>query len=75
MSCSNEIVPTLEEVLNDLRQAIKEERISYGEIALLQTLGDEGLIPDHDLDLLQWAGVEEEEVQSGEYAKRAKEVL
>lgn len=63
---------TLEETLEVLREAIREERISYYQLYVLQSLGDEGLIPDDDLELLQWAGVEEEDYVSGEYAKRAK---
>lgn len=43
--------------LEYLRQEIRAERISYGEIAELQSLVD--YIDDGDVELLQWAGVEE----------------
>jgi len=45
------------ERLEYLRQEIKAERISYGEISELQSLVD--YIDDGDVELLQWAGVEE----------------
>jgi len=43
--------------LEYLRQEIRKERISYGEIAELQNLA--GYIDKNDVELLQWAGVEE----------------
>lgn len=43
--------------LEYLRGEIKAERISYGEIAELQSLTD--YIEDGDIELLQWAGIEE----------------
>ena len=43
--------------LEELRQAIQNENISYGEIAELQSLAEH--IDKDDLLLLQWAGVEE----------------
>ena len=43
--------------LEYLREEIKHERISYGEIAELQSLV-EYIAPD-DVLLLEWAGVEE----------------
>ena len=45
------------ERLEYLRQEIRAERISYGEIVELQSLVD--YIDDGDVELLQWAGVEE----------------
>lgn len=51
--------PQLEERLNYLRGQIEDECISYGEIAELQDLASQGLIPGHDLVLKQWAGVPE----------------
>jgi hypothetical protein len=45
------------ERLEYLRGEIKAERISYGEIAELQSLT--GHIDRDDVELLQWAGVEE----------------
>tara|TARA_R110001592_G_scaffold266953_2_gene532830 strand:- start:669 stop:845 length:177 start_codon:yes stop_codon:yes gene_type:complete len=45
------------ERLEYLRQEIRAERISYGEIIELQSLVD--FIDDGDVELLQWAGVEE----------------
>ncbi len=47
------------EALDYLRGEIEAERISMGEIIYLQGMAEEGLIPDHDLVLLQWAGVPE----------------
>ena len=43
--------------LEYLRAEIKAERISYGEIAELQSLAKH--IDKNDVELLQWAGVEE----------------
>ena len=50
------------ERLEYLREQIKGECISYGEIVELQTLA--GYIPAGDVELLQWAGVEEEATTS-----------
>lgn len=47
----------IQQRLNYLRQEIEAERISYGEIAELQSLVD--YIPQDDTLLLQWAGVPE----------------
>jgi len=41
--------------LEELRQAIKDENISYGEISELQSLVD--YIEKDDVELLEWAGV------------------
>ncbi len=46
--------------LDYLRGEIEAERISMGEIVELQNLAADGLIPDHDLVLLQWANVPED---------------
>ena len=43
--------------LKQIRQAIREENISYGEIVELQGLIKH--IDEDDIELLQWAGVEE----------------
>ena len=43
--------------LEYLRKEIKAERISYGEIAELQSLAEH--IDENDVLLLEWAGVEE----------------
>lgn len=48
---------TIKDRLEYLRQEIKAERISYGEIVELQSLKDH--IDLNDVELLQWAGVEE----------------
>lgn len=45
--------------LEEIRQSIKNENISYGEIAELQELKDQ--IDPSDIELLQWAGVKEVE--------------
>ncbi len=45
--------------LNQLRKVIESETISYGELIELQGLGEDGLIPEGDVLLLQWAGVPE----------------
>jgi hypothetical protein len=48
--------------LEELRTEIRAERISYGEIAELQSLAQ--YIEPGDVELLQWAGVPEQD--SGE---------
>jgi len=45
--------------LEDLRKSLENETISYGELIELQGLGEDGLIPDGDVDLLEAAGVRE----------------
>ena len=45
--------------LDYLRGEIKAERISYGEIEELQNLGTQGLIPESDVVLREWAGIPE----------------
>ena len=47
----------MNERLEYLRSQIRAECISYAEIAELQDLADE--IEDHDVELLEWAGVPE----------------
>ena len=42
-----------------LRGEIEAERISYGEIEELQNLGTQGLIPEDDVLLREWAGLPE----------------
>ena len=49
---------TTKQRLEEIRQSIRNENISYGEIAELQELIDE--IEAHDVELLQWAGAEEQ---------------
>jgi hypothetical protein len=48
--------------LEYLRSQIKAERISYSELAELQSLADK--IDPHDVELLEWAGVSEEEAMA-----------
>lgn len=48
---------TIAERLEYLRREIRAECISYGEIAELQSLAEH--IDADDVELLQWAGVEE----------------
>jgi Trk K+ transport system NAD-binding subunit len=48
---------TTQERLEELRGAIQAERISYGEIAELQSLAEH--IDPSDVELLEWAGVDE----------------
>jgi hypothetical protein len=43
--------------LEEIRVEIQNERISYGEIVELQSLVEH--IDKNDVELLQWAGVEE----------------
>ena len=43
--------------LEYLRQEIRKEKISYGEIAELQNLAKH--IDKNDTELLQWAGIKE----------------
>lgn len=49
--------PTPRERLEYLRGEIRAERISYGEIAELESLA--GHIEEGDVELLEWAGVPE----------------
>lgn len=51
----------IEERLEELRQAIRDENISYGEIVELQSLAR--YIDEDDVELLEWAGVEEDLVR------------
>ena len=48
---------TIAQRLEYLRGEIRAERISYGEIAELQSLAEH--IDAGDVELLEWAGVEE----------------
>lgn len=50
--------------LEYLRQEIRAECISYGEIAELQALAQ--YIDSGDAELLEWAGVEEKETHDGQ---------
>jgi hypothetical protein len=45
--------------LEYLRGEVRAERISYGEIAELQGLGEQGHIPADDVELREWAGLPE----------------
>lgn len=57
--------------LEYLRGEIRAERISWGEIAELQSLADE--IDADDVELLQWAGVPEFEDADDSIVARIKE--
>lgn len=48
---------TIKDRLEYLRKEIEAERISYGEIAELQSLAQ--YIPDDDVVLKEWAGIPE----------------
>lgn len=48
---------TMQDRLEYLRGEIRAERISYGEIAELQSLADK--IDPGDVELLEWAGIPE----------------
>ena len=48
---------SIQKRLNYLREEIKAEKISYGEIAELQSLSD--YIDPDDVLLLEWAGIPE----------------
>lgn len=50
--------PTIPERLEYLRGEIRAERISYGELAELQSLTAH--IDPYDVELLEWAGVDEQ---------------
>lgn len=52
--------------LEELRKEIQAERISYGEIMELQSLAKH--IDKNDVELLQWAGVEENETKKHYHA-------
>ena len=55
---TQELTPEIKERLDALRAMIEaDEQFSYGEIAELQSYG--AMIPEGDLDLLQWAAVPE----------------
>lgn len=45
--------------LEYLRECIEAECISWGELYELQTLGESGFIPEHDILLREWAGLPE----------------
>lgn len=51
-----ELTP-IQQRLEYLREEVRAERISYGEIVELQDLAE--YIQPEDVELLQWAGVEE----------------
>jgi hypothetical protein len=44
--------------LEEIKQAIIDENISYGEIVELQTMKDQ--IPDDEVVLKEWAGIVEQ---------------
>ncbi len=56
----------MDDRLDYLREQIENETISYGELAELQGLGAEGLIPEGDVLLLEWAGIPEFEATKEE---------
>ncbi len=62
--------------LDYLRGQIEAETISYGELIELQGLGEEGLIPEGDVLLRQWAGLPEfpEDDESPEHDESPEEV-
>jgi hypothetical protein len=45
--------------LEELRAAIHAENISYGELHELQGYGEQGHIPEGDVELREWAGLPE----------------
>jgi uncharacterized pyridoxal phosphate-containing UPF0001 family protein len=48
---------TIKKRLEEIRQEIRAEQISYGEIVELQSLSK--YIDENDVELLEWAGVKE----------------
>ena len=54
---TNKVNAKIQKRLNYLRKEIEAERISYGEIAELQSLAK--FIDPSDVLLLEWSGVEE----------------
>ena len=58
------------EDLKHLRTEIEAERISMGEIIYLEGMAEDGLIPEHDLLLLEWAGVDEFDEEARSAASR-----
>lgn len=52
----------IQQRLEHLRNRIHAECISYGELAELQSLADH--IADGDVELLEWAGVSEEDARN-----------
>lgn len=54
-----EEVPAEFELIERIRQSIRDENVSYGEIVELRRLYEIGQIADGDIELLQWADAEE----------------
>jgi hypothetical protein len=45
--------------IEDIRRALREERVSWGELIVLQDYGEEGVIEPGDLEMLEAAGISE----------------
>ena len=66
-------IEAIKKRLEYLRQQIRNENISYGEIAELQSLAKH--IDNNDIELLQWAGVKENEESIYDNIKDPNEVI
>ena len=61
------------EQLNSIREEIEKESVSYGEIAYLESHRQE-VLDTGDITLMQWAGISEDEYNSGELFDEKYEV-
>ena len=53
----------IKERLRDIKKSIENENISYGEIVFLADHKEE-VLESRDIELAQWAGIDEEEYQN-----------
>lgn len=53
------LTPSDRETLAAIRESIRRESVSFGELATLQAMGEAGLIPADDVALREWAGLPE----------------
>ncbi len=67
----NKPIETIKTRLEYLRGEIQAERISYGEIAELQSLKE--YIADDDVELLEWADVAEKSIETIGKSQRVKD--
>jgi hypothetical protein len=51
--------------LQDIRESIKNESVSYGELTELEGLAKQGYVEKDDVLLMQWAGVPESKYRKG----------
>jgi hypothetical protein len=51
--------------LQDIRESIKNESISFGELIELEGLAKQGYVEKDDAQLLEWAGIPESKYRKG----------